>query len=641
MKTSPSTLISKVKDWPLKAKLALFEAVLVAVGVGLLAWFVVDGLHRDFERLVEAEQTTAVNFVARTIDFEMNLRIGSLQLMAERVSVLLETDPKKLADYLLDRTVALKIFTRDIYVIAKDGTRVAEAPRRGQLGSRYGDRAYFREVMETGMPVIKPMVGRFAGQPVLVVAVPLKDRDGRVIGALCGSELIVPGNPFHFAGEVHNGENGGFHVVSPKDGVLVTSTDAARVLSPMPGRGVNPLFDRRLEGFLGASVATSSTGGRVLSTAARTNSTDWLVIAYLPALEAFAPVRGAALRIYVCAGLIVVVSTLLIWLFLRHELTPLEETAKRLDQSDEKAFEPVPVSGNGEVRMLLKSFHRMQALAFEQNAIIRYERDQLEVSIAKRRQAEEALSELNLLLERKVAERTAELTSANRELDSFAYAVSHDLRAPLRAMNGLSQALIEDFSDRLDGKARLYLDQIGVVSRNMGELLEGILALSRSTRGELRRDHVDITALASGLLEEMAAHDSARHVAWSVEPGLRADGDVRMIEAVLRNLLGNAWKYTSRTEAAEIRVHAGKAAGLEGICVTDNGAGFDMAHAAQLFQPFRRLHRQDEFPGIGIGLATVQRIIHRHGGEIRAEGVPGKGATFCFTLPAATLEMAS
>lgn len=258
--------------------------------------------------------------------------------------------------------------------------------------------------------------------------------------------------------------------------------------------------------------------------------------------------------------------------------------------------------------------------------------------ITERKLAEERIQGLYADLERRVVERTAELTAANHELDSFAYAVSHDLRAPLRAMSGFSQALIEDYGDRLDGEAKVYLDQIDISSRKMGELIDGILTLSRSTRGELQRDPIDISALAERLLEALARNEPERRIDWQVEPNLWATGDARMIEVVLHNLLGNAWKYTGKTASPTIRVRSGEIDGKPGICVSDNGAGFDLAHASLLYQPFKRLHRQEEFPGIGIGLATVQRIVHRHGGEIRAEGRPGAGARFCFTLPASASE---
>lgn len=253
--------------------------------------------------------------------------------------------------------------------------------------------------------------------------------------------------------------------------------------------------------------------------------------------------------------------------------------------------------------------------------------------IRMRREAEAEVLRLNTNLERLVDERTAELRAANRELDTFAYAVSHDLRAPLRAMSGFSQALAEDFGDQFPADALPYLEQINLSSRRMGELIDGLLALSRSTRAELQQNDIDLSRMARDILADLARAEPQRLVATDVQPGMNARGDVRMIDAVMRNLLGNAWKYTLHTPQPAIRIYAERREGTDYVCVDDNGAGFDMAHADKLFQPFQRLHRQDEFPGTGIGLATVQRIVQRHGGEMRAAGRPGQGATFCFSLP--------
>ena len=242
------------------------------------------------------------------------------------------------------------------------------------------------------------------------------------------------------------------------------------------------------------------------------------------------------------------------------------------------------------------------------------------------------IKQLNADLEQLVAERTVELQAANRELESFAYAIAHDLRAPLRGMGGFSQALLEDYGESLETEAKTYLDHIIAGSTRMGELVDGLLTLSRSTRGELQRNELDLSALAERLLAELARIEPERQLSWGVAPGPVTRGDGRMLEAVLRNLLGNAWKYTEGTAEAKIRVYADKDNQQPVFCIEDNGAGFDMAHAGKLFQPFQRLHRQDEFVGIGIGLATVQRIVHRHGGEIQAHSTQGQGARFCFSL---------
>jgi signal transduction histidine kinase len=199
-------------------------------------------------------------------------------------------------------------------------------------------------------------------------------------------------------------------------------------------------------------------------------------------------------------------------------------------------------------------------------------------------------------------------------------------------MGGFSEALVEDYGDKLDAEARSYLDEIVIGSRHMGQLIDGLLTLSRSTRGELHHDRVDLSLLAERLRREQEKAEPGRRVEWQIAPGLNTNGDGRMIEVIMRNLLDNAWKYTVGAIEPLIRVYGEQEGSQLFFCVADNGAGFDMAHTEKLFQPFQRLHRQDEFPGIGIGLATAQRIVHRHGGTIEATGAPRQGATFRFSL---------
>ena len=253
--------------------------------------------------------------------------------------------------------------------------------------------------------------------------------------------------------------------------------------------------------------------------------------------------------------------------------------------------------------------------------------------IQRRKDAEAEVLSLNADLERRIAERTLALQMANHELESFSYAVSHDLRAPVRAMLGFGQAVVEECGNALSAEGQAYLEEIIKAATQMGELINGLLTLSRCTRNELRRDRIDLTALAGRIVRDLAMAEPGRRVEMQIAPDLFAHGDGSMIEAALRNLLGNAWKYTAKTPAPAVRFFKEEQDGQTVFCVSDNGAGFDLKHADKLFKPFSRLHRQDEFPGIGVGLATVQRIVVRHGGAIQAYGVPNQGATFKFSLP--------
>ena len=244
----------------------------------------------------------------------------------------------------------------------------------------------------------------------------------------------------------------------------------------------------------------------------------------------------------------------------------------------------------------------------------------------------EALERLNEELESRVAERTRALETANRELESFSYSVSHDLRAPLRAINGFSRLLEEEYAATLDDKARNYLSRVRAGSVKMGTLIDDLIGLSRVTRQAKKSERVDLSALAAEIAAELQEEATARKVEWTIAPGLSAMCDPGLIRVVLENLLGNALKYSSKREDARIEFGISDKDGRPAYFVRDNGVGFDMAYAGKLFGAFQRLHAAAEFPGTGIGLATVARVIHRHGGKVWAEGRLGEGATFWFTL---------
>lgn len=244
----------------------------------------------------------------------------------------------------------------------------------------------------------------------------------------------------------------------------------------------------------------------------------------------------------------------------------------------------------------------------------------------------EALSPFEMT-HRGFREANERLEAAVRELEAFSYSVSHDLRAPLRTISAFTQALAEDLRYQLDDKAKDHLRRVLAAAARMNDLIDALLELSRISRTPLGRHAVDISAMAVAVVDELRRRDVSRKLGATIEPGLVAEADGRLVRILFDNLLGNAWKFTAKADSPHVQIGAERREGETIFFVRDNGAGFDMEYADRLFTPFQRLHSEREYAGTGIGLATVKRIVERHGGRIWAESTPGQGASFHFTLP--------
>lgn len=252
--------------------------------------------------------------------------------------------------------------------------------------------------------------------------------------------------------------------------------------------------------------------------------------------------------------------------------------------------------------------------------------------ITERKKTERQIARMNDELENKVIERTKMLRIANKELEAFSYSVSHDLRAPLRSIDGFSQALIEDYGDTLDSTAKNYLNRVRSAAQRMSILIDDMIKLAKVSRTELSKKRINLSEIAESISTSLSEMDPDRDAEFIIQPNLNVMGDANLMKVLLQNLLENAWKFTSKEEKTRIEIGSKSVDNETIYYVRDNGAGFDMNYAKKLFTPFQRLHKETDFPGTGIGLSTVQRITHRHLGRIWAEGKPGEGAEFCFTM---------
>jgi signal transduction histidine kinase len=341
--------------------------------------------------------------------------------------------------------------------------------------------------------------------------------------------------------------------------------------------------------------------------------------------------------IVLVAMLLALVISMLISLRMQKQITlpilGITSLARRMIERRDYSLRAEKLTDD-EIGYLVDAFNDLLAEVEFRSAALESSNSQLQQEIADRQQAAEEIRSLNAQLEHRVAERTAELERANQELEAFSYSVSHDLRAPLRAIDGFSQALLEDYAAQLDDVGEDYLHRVRAAAQRMGQLIDDLLKLARVSRATLNQEPVDLSAIVEAIVDDLRSESPGREADVSIEQGLAATGDAHLIRIALENLLHNAWKYTGKRAGARIEFGQDVHDGQPRYFVRDNGAGFDMAYAGKLFGAFQRLHDAKEYAGTGVGLATVQRIIHRHGGRIWADAAVDAGAVFYFTLPA-------
>jgi signal transduction histidine kinase len=442
-------------------------------------------------------------------------------------------------------------------------------------------------------------------QPAMTMSTPIKDKQGNLVGVLAGrldlgelSKII----------SLQTGK-------SPTEDTYLVNTFNFFVTEPRFGQGYALKKAVRTEG-VGAGLSGKDgvgfykdyRGEPVIGAYKWLPEFSMCIITEIDQAEAFAPVARLAWVITGIASALSLAAGLLGLFFARTITRPLRQLAAGAEEiGSGKLEQRVGTASKDEIGGLSRAFDRMAGNL----KTITVSRDELE---------------------QRVRERTAQLEVANKELEAFAYSVSHDLRAPLRALDGFSAALISGYPGKLDDQGQHYLNRIQAASQRMGQLINDLLHLSRVTRREFVTEQVDLSGFAREIAAELQAEDPQRKAEFVIEPQMFVQGDAHLLRIVLENLLSNAWKFTSPRPRAQIEVGMAEQTGEHIYFVRDNGVGFNMTYADKLFAPFQRLHGMREFPGTGIGLATVKRIITRYGGRVWPEAAVDQGATFYFTL---------
>jgi signal transduction histidine kinase len=364
-----------------------------------------------------------------------------------------------------------------------------------------------------------------------------------------------------------------------------------------------------------------------LLTASDIRSTGWYVVSLTPLNQFIGPYALLAVVLTILsAGLLVIVVRSFLRRFQWYVADPLKQLSSITHTIAQGNYANLPISEP--IHRILATFEELEALKsdfYEMNQALKRREDEL-------RQAKEDLQRFNSQLETRVTERTTQLEAATREMEAFSYSVSHDLRAPLRHINGYTNILKESYANRLDARGNELLEHVHHASLRMAALIDSLLMLSRISRSEMRYENVNLSTIASEIAVELQSSQTDRQVHWEIQPDLTVQADTSLMYIVMNNLLSNAWKFTSYHDEAHIQIGSVNKEGIATYFVRDDGAGFDMAYVNKLFGAFQRLHSEDEFEGTGVGLALVQRIITRHKGRIWAEAAPEEGAVFYFTL---------
>jgi signal transduction histidine kinase len=597
----------------LRFKLTLLIALLIAAAVLGVTFMQLEWDRDANTRLLGASQYALVTARAQEIDKALRSRIDAIETLANRLPEgSLDSVPAAQA-WLNGRPVLARIFS-NLFLVDAQGRVLASIPYTAErAGIDISDRPYFRRARDSRATIVsEPVLGRPLGQPQIVVAGPVYDKAGKFRGELLGVLDILQDDVLGVIAREKIGQTGYFAVIARDGPVLLSHPNATEVM--LKGRAFNTLSMRAVAGWEGWEVGTTTRGERALLGYRQLKNAPWVVAAVMPTAEALAPLAATRQRTIALAFIVAAFAALLAWWLIEREarlLTQLriemERTASDIDYTPQ-----LDTARSDELGALARSF---TTLMRARNA-------------ARRKNLADKAD-----LDTRLDARSRELAEQAAEMDTFLYTLGHDLRAPLRAVQGFAQMVAEEHGGAIGADGRSLLDRITNSGRHMSALVDGMLELGRisKTHLDMPLPVVEMNAIVGDVLRRNALPAEV----FDTIPLLpAARGDVRLLRDVWGALLDNAVKFSAKVGRPRVVINARVAGGMVEYAISDNGVGFDQAYADSLFLPFSRLNAGAQYEGIGLGLAIARRALDKMGGQPRCVSTPGQGATFYFTLPA-------